>query len=282
VSALLQFDRVSFAYGARPVFAGLSFALPGNGLMALVGPNGAGKSTLLRLAAGLLPVIEGSIAIDGRPVDAWPRRELARTIAFVPQDLEVPFPFTVEQIVAQGRVPYQEWLGGLSQADHIAIERAIRLTSIAHVRTRTMSEISGGERQRVKLAIALAQEPRLLLLDEPLQHLDIGRQSEFLHLLLRLHAGGLSIVAAMHDLSAVHAHFPMTLLLSDKPTATTPGATDGSCEWVFGPTKEVLTQERVMAAFNLNHAQSLESQSHSDEGARSHRRLRPRHRKNWR
>jgi iron complex transport system ATP-binding protein len=282
VSALLQFDHVSFAYGARPVFAGLSFAMPANGLMALVGPNGAGKSTLLRLAAGLLPVLEGSIAIDGRPVDAWPRRELARTIAFVPQDLDVPFPFTVEQIVAQGRVPYQGWLSGLSQADHVAIERAIRLTSIAHVRTRTMSEISGGERQRVKLAIALAQEPRLLLLDEPLQHLDIGRQSEFLHLLLRLHAGGLNIVAAMHDLAAVRAHFPITLLLSDGPSVNALDDTEGSREWVFGPTEEVLTPERITAAFNLSQLQSLESQSHSDESASRHRRLRPRHRKNWR
>lgn len=279
MSSLLRFDRVSFTYGPHPVLAELSFELPSNGLMALVGPNGAGKSTLLRLAAGLLPALQGSIDIDGRPVDDWPRRELARTVAFVPQQLEVPFPFSVEQVVAQGRVPYQGWLGRVSPRDQEAIERALHLTSIAHLRNRTMNEISGGEQQRVKLAIALAQEPRLLLLDEPLQYLDIGRQNEFLHLLLRLHGGELGIVAAMHDLAAVRAHFPRTLLLTPAPAAPEDSLAD-HCESVFGPTGQVLTEERVAAAFNLTgpHHRELQPPSYGD--ARSHRR-RLRQKRNW-
>jgi iron complex transport system ATP-binding protein len=239
VSTLIQFADVSFTYGLRPVLKDVSFALPAQGLMALAGPNGAGKSTLLRLAAGLLPATGGSVQIEGRPLADWRRRELARTIALVPQHLDIAFPFTVEQIVAQGRTPYQGWFGGTSDHDRAAVERAMRLTGVAHVRTRTMNEISGGEQQRVKLAIALAQEPALLLLDEPLQNLDIGRQTEVLHLLLDLHEKGLTLVAAMHDLPAVRAHFPLTLLLTE------------GLDHMFGPTEKVLTPERVNVVFNL-------------------------------
>jgi iron complex transport system ATP-binding protein len=270
VSAVLRFDGVSFAYGPRTVLTEVSFTLAVNGLMALVGPNGAGKSTLLRLAAGLLPASKGRIEIEGRPVAAWPRRELARTVAFVPQHMDIPFPFTVEQIVAQGRTPYQGWLGGLSTLDREVVERAVQLTGIADVRARTLSEISGGERQRVKLAVALAQEPSLMLLDEPLQHLDIGRQSEFLDLLLSLHRGGLTIVAAMHDLAAVRSHFPVTLLLADTP------------EYVFGETQQVLTPERITSTFNLSPRHRGDADSYSHENVGNPRRTRPRHRKNAR
>jgi iron complex transport system ATP-binding protein len=271
VSALLQFERVSFSYGLRPVLTDLSFALPAKGLMALTGPNGAGKSTLLRLAAGLLPVAGGSIHIDGRPVDSWRRRELARTIALVPQHLDIPFPFTVEQIVAQGRTPHQGWFGGNSQADRAAVEHAMHVTGVTHLQARTMNEISGGEQQRVKLAIALAQEPSLLLLDEPLQHLDIGRQAELLQLLLELHERGLSIAAAMHDLAAVRAHFPLTLLLTEGPGH------------MFGVTEQVLTPERVNEAFHLRnssleYAGAVQPQQH----VRSLHRNRPPHRRNSR
>jgi iron complex transport system ATP-binding protein len=239
VKEALSFDCVRFAYGSHPVLSGLSFELPESSLLALVGPNGAGKSTLLRLGAGLLPASEGTVRVAGQPMDTWPRRELARTVAFVPQDLHVPFPFTVEQIVAEGRTPYTRWFGGRSQADRAAVERALELTGVAPLRTRNVNRISGGEQQKVKLAIALAQESRVLLLDEPLQHLDIGNQSEFLELLLRLHRHGLTIVCAMHDLPLVSAHFPLALLL-------TRGA-----GYNYGPTERVLTREHVVAAFNL-------------------------------
>ena len=235
----LSFDRVSFTYGSRPVLSELTFALPQNGLIALVGPNGAGKSTLLRLAAGLLAAAEGSIRIAGQPIGAWSRRELARTVAFVPQELHVPFPFTVEQIVAQGRTPYKRWFGGLSSIDRAAVERAMELAGVEGLRQRNVNQISGGEQQKVKLAIALAQESHVLLLDEPLQHLDIGNQSEFLEVLLRLHQRGLTIVCAMHDLPLVSTHFPLALLL-------TRGA-----GYSYGPTERVLTRERLVAAFNL-------------------------------
>jgi iron complex transport system ATP-binding protein len=239
VTEALGFSHVGFSYASGRVLSEVSFTLPTNGLMALVGPNGAGKSTLLRLAAGLLPAAQGDIRVCGRPVGAWQRRELARTVALVPQQLLVPFPFTVEQIVAQGRTPYKRWFGGLSPADKTAIERAMEFAGIAHLRTRVMTEISGGEHQKVKLAIALAQAAPLLLLDEPFQNLDIGSQSEFLELLLSLHRRGLTIVSALHDLPLVCAHFPLTLLLTN------------GADYAFGTTESVLTHESVTAAFNL-------------------------------
>ena len=234
----LSFDQVAFSYGPCPVLSGITFTLPENTLLALVGPNGAGKSTLLRLGAGLLPASRGMIRVAGCPVDTWSRRELARTVAFVPQDLHVPFPFTVEQIVAQGRTPYKRWFGGWSKTDQAAVEHALELTGVQSLRKRNVNQISGGEQQKVKLAIALAQESQVLLLDEPMQHLDIGNQSEFLELLLRLHRRGLTIVCAMHDLPVVSAHFPLTLLLAKG-------------EYLCGPTERVLTRERMVAAFRL-------------------------------
>lgn len=240
MSQALQFRDVSFAYGAKPVLSEISFSLPGNGLLALVGPNGAGKSTLLRLAASLLSASAGTVEIAGSPVSAWSRKELAKTVAFVPQHLSVPFPFTVEQIVAQGRTPHKKWFGGSPEVDRLAIEQAMELAGVASLRTRTVNQISGGEQQRVKLAIALAQDPCLLLLDEPLQHLDIGSQGEFMDLLLRLHSRGLTVISAMHDLSIVYAQFPQTLLLSN-----------GSI-YALGRTENVLSNENVSAAFNLN------------------------------
>ena len=252
MTAALRFENVAFSYGGShasgsngcapaPVLAGLSFTIPHNGLVALLGPNGAGKSTLLRLCSGLLPAAQGSIEVAGRPLTGWPRRELARQVAFVPQQLHLPFPFTVEQVVAQGRTPHRQWLRGLSTRDHAAVDRALECAGIRHLRHRPMNQISGGEQQKVKLAIALAQEAPLLLLDEPFQHLDIGSQSEFLELLLRLHQQGLTVISAMHDLTLTSAHFPLALLL-----------TSGT-EYAFGPTEKILTRERIMAAFRLDH-----------------------------
>lgn len=235
----LSFERVSFSYGPSPVISEVTFTLPENGLLALVGPNGAGKSTLLRLGAGLLAATQGTVRVAGRPLDTWPRRELARTVAFVPQDLHVPFPFTVEQIVEQGRTPHKRWFGGLSATDRAAVEHALELAGVAHLRMRNVNQISGGEQQKVKLAMALAQESQVLLLDEPMQHLDIGNQSEFLELLLRLHGRGLTIVCAMHDLAVVRAHFPLALLLAK------------GADYVCGAAEHILTRERIVAAFHL-------------------------------
>ena len=211
---LLQFRDVTFSYGTRPVLERASFALDADACAALIGPNGAGKTTLLRLASGVLRPHSGSILIDGKPLASIAIRQAARTIAVVPQQLEVPFQYTVEQVVEQGRTPYLGLLRGPGRDDRRAVDRALDLTNATALRHRIFNELSGGERQRVKIALGLAQEPRLLMLDEPTQNLDIGRQVELLDLLHHLRSQGLAILASIHDLHLVQNNFTSVLLLT--------------------------------------------------------------------
>lgn len=213
MSSLLRMHGVHFAYPGRDVLRQATFDLEEGGCAALIGTNGVGKSTLLRIAAGVLRPQAGSVLLGERPLAAIPLRELARTIALVPQNLELPFEFTVEQVVEQGRTPYISTLRGPGKSDRIAVDRALELTNVTGLRTRIFNELSGGERQRVKIALGLAQQPRLLLLDEPTQNLDIGRQIEIMDLLHFLREEGLTILASMHDLHLVDRNFSRVLLL---------------------------------------------------------------------
>jgi iron complex transport system ATP-binding protein len=210
---LLRFDAVRFSYGSRALLHA-SFALRPGSATALIGPNGAGKTTLLQIAAGVLRGNEGAVLLDGSPMERLALREIARTIALVPQHLELPFAFTVEQVVAQGRAPYLGLLRGATPADRAAVDRALHLADVSELRHRIFNELSGGERQRVKIALGLAQEPRLLLLDEPTQNLDIGRQVELIDLLRFLRDEGITILASMHDLHLVPDNFDAVLLLA--------------------------------------------------------------------
>lgn len=212
--ALLHFDRVSFRYDHRPVIAHAEFSIEPGACTALIGPNGGGKTTLLRLAAGLLRPSAGQVLFEGGELHARSRRDIAQHIALVPQDLQIPFSFTARQIVEQGRTPYLRLFGGLSARDRSAVERAIELTGIGPLQHRIFNELSGGERQRVKIALGLAQEPKLLLLDEPTQNLDFGRQTDLMSLIRRLCAEGVNVLAAVHDLALISGTFSSVVLLS--------------------------------------------------------------------
>jgi len=213
VTPLLQFADVSFSYQQHLVLNDVSFSIEAGECGALIGPNGVGKTTLLRLAAGVLACSSGTVSLAGRGLDALGRGEAARLIALVPQRFEVPFDFTVEQIVEQGRTPYLGLFAGFKRRDRLAIERALGLADVTSLRNRIFNELSGGERQRVKIALGLAQEPRLLLLDEPTQNLDLGRQLELLDSIRALHKEGVTILAAMHDLQLIPGTFSSVLLL---------------------------------------------------------------------
>ena len=151
---------------------------------ALIGPNGIGKTTLLRLAAGVLACSRGTVSLAGRRLDTLRRAEAARLVALVPQRFEVPFDFTV-RADCRARPHTLSWIlfAGFKRQDRQAVERALELADVTSLRNRIFNELSGGERQRVKIALGLAQEPRLLLLDEPTQNLDLGRQLELLDLI---------------------------------------------------------------------------------------------------
>ncbi len=235
---LLALHHVGFRYGRRDLFLDANLALESGTATALIGPNGVGKTTLLRLASGIQKPTSGSIDLDGRPLASLSPRQAAQQIALVPQQLEIPFDYTVQEVVEQGRTPYLSRLGGLTAADRQQVDRALDLTSTAGLRHRVFNELSGGERQRVKIALGLAQQPRLLLLDEPTQNLDIGRQIELLDLLAHLRSTGLAVLASLHDLHLIAGNFSAVLLL--RPSAAP----------LYGPPDRILEQSLLESAFD--------------------------------
>ena len=232
--------NLSFAYSARRVFEDLSFSLLPGQRVALMGANGSGKTTLLKICAGLLQAQAGEVLYLGKQLDSYKRRELACHIALVPQEVNVTFDFTVHQFVEQGRTPHlSSFFGTLEERDRRAVWRALDYANVAHLAQRSFNELSGGERQRVKIALAIAQEPKVLLLDEPTQHLDIGRQAEIFAVLRRLNESGMAIIAAVHYLENALAHFTTGMLIR-------PGAA-----LIYGPTAEVLTPSAIRQVFGV-------------------------------
>ena len=201
MTAAIAFEGVAFAYGERGVFADLSLQVRPGEMLGLLGRNGSGKTTWLKLACGLLVPARGGVKLAGRPLQEVPRRERSRIVALVPQELHMPFPFSVYEMVMLGRTAYLGSWGTDGPVDREAVRRALALTATADFADRAFHDLSAGERQRVVLAMALAQEPQVLLLDEPTAHLDAAHQVWAFDLVRRLNReAGLTVVAAVHDL----------------------------------------------------------------------------------
>jgi iron complex transport system ATP-binding protein len=195
-------QAVTAGYGERVVLHACTLQIARGEVVAIVGPNGAGKSTLLRALAGLLRPSAGSVALDGVDIATLARRDLARRIAVVPQIFDTLFPFTVREVVALGRTARLGRFGGASREDAAAVERAIVDLDLTDLASRRIDRLSGGERQRAVLAMALAQETDVLLLDEPTVHLDPSHQVAMLRLIRELAcARGLAVAAVLHDLN---------------------------------------------------------------------------------
>jgi iron complex transport system ATP-binding protein len=210
----IQLSDVSFAYETRRVLEKISVQIAASERVALVGPNATGKSTLLKLMSGVLAPATGCVRIDGRDLRTFPRKELSRKVAVLPQQFVVPFAFTAREIVQLGRTPHLHFLRGASGTDLRAVARAMELTNTLQLASRIFNELSGGERQRVMIAMALAQNPEILLLDEPTQQLDITRQAEILDLIADLNLREkLTIVAAIHELNAAARYFHRVIVL---------------------------------------------------------------------
>ncbi len=180
--------------------------------VALIGPNGAGKTSALRALAGLVGY-EGAIELDGRDARSLGRRERARLVAFVPQKPETPAELTVAEYVLLGRTPHLSYLGSEGRGDRDAAARALQRLDLGHFAERPLGSLSGGELQRAVLARALAQEARILLLDEPTTALDLGRQQLVLELVDSLRADGLTVVSTMHDLTLAGQYADRLFLL---------------------------------------------------------------------
>ncbi len=197
----LELELVSFAYRAAPVFTGFDLRVAEAEVIAILGPNGAGKSTLLGLAGGHLRPAPGRVRVFGTDLAAMQPRERARVVAVVPQDSRLAFDFTAFEVVLMGRAPHLGLLGLESARDHAIARAAMRRTDVEELSARPFSNLSGGERQRVVLARALAQEPRLLLLDEPTVFLDLKHRLAIYEMLGRLNReAGLTVVIASHDM----------------------------------------------------------------------------------
>lgn len=199
---MLEARAVTYEIRKKPILEGVSLTVAAGEFVGLVGPNGAGKSTLMRLLAGLAEPTRGEVLFEGRPIGQIPDRARARAIAFVPQNTHVAFGFSVYDIVAMGRYPYRGRFGALEARDREAIESALAAVELLSMADRRIHELSGGERQRAFIARALAQQPRLLFLDEPTANLDVRHQIELLELIRALNKErGVTIVMAIHDLT---------------------------------------------------------------------------------
>jgi iron complex transport system ATP-binding protein len=220
VTALVEVTGLHVSYEAdggerRRVLRGLDLSVEAGELLALLGPNGSGKTTLLRAIAGTLPSDAGRVVLFGRDLADWSRVALARCVAVLPQALALPDGFRVAELVEMGRAPHAtRWFGSTAD-DATAVERALADADALELAERHADELSGGERQRVLVAMALAQEPELLLLDEPTLHLDIAHQAALLASVARLQARrGLTVIAVLHDLNLAAAHAPRVAVLS--------------------------------------------------------------------
>ncbi len=222
MSAAVICRNVSAGYRQQPVLHDISLTIQAGQMVALLGPNGAGKSTLLRVLTGLQPLTGGEVQLFGRDLRQLRAPERARFVAVVPQEVTTPMAFTVAELVALGRsVPRGRWTA-LAVADRQAVEQALAYTDTLELCDRYYSELSGGEKQRAIIAMALAQEPQLLLLDEPTSHLDINHRLEVLQLLERLNRErGLTVVMTSHDLNLAAEFFPQLALLNHGRIAAT-------------------------------------------------------------
>jgi ABC-type cobalamin/Fe3+-siderophores transport system ATPase subunit len=206
---LVEFDHVGFTYPqperrreAGFSLDGVSFAIEAGEVFGVIGPNSAGKTTLLRLLTRVVAAGRGQVRLDGRPIRHLAHAELARQIAVVPQDAPRPFPFSVEQLVLMGRYPHAPGRFFESDADRAHATAAMEATGVLHLAALPLEQLSGGERQRAMLARALAQQPRLLVLDEPTSHLDLRYQEEKAALLQRVNGErGMTVLLVSHDLN---------------------------------------------------------------------------------
>jgi iron complex transport system ATP-binding protein len=253
VSVTLQGTHLTVVRGRRTILDDATLAVPSGAVTAILGPNGSGKSTLLRVLGGLWRPTSGEVMLDGKLLSTVKRSEVAQHVAFLPQDTRCDFAFTVEEIVAMGRLPHRGRFAPAGARDHDVIDEAIASCDLESLRTRTVDRLSGGERQRVAIARCLASEPAVVLLDEPTAHLDLDHALTVYALCRSLAAAGKAVVLATHDLAeAARVVTNAVLLREGRIVATGPPLevlTPASCRDVFAVDTEVLTTADGRPAF---------------------------------
>lgn len=211
----LRLEGVTTGYGGRPVLRELTLSVRRGELVGVIGPNGSGKSTLLKTLSGWLPVQSGQALVEGLPVGSYSASERARRVAVVAQHLEPTFAFSVWDLVTMGRYAHQGPFRAPTETDRAVVERSLERTGCTHLRNRLITELSGGELQRVIIARALAQQSPILLLDEPTSHLDLQHQLRIARLLRDLHQQeGLTVLWVSHDLNLASEFCDRLILLN--------------------------------------------------------------------
>jgi len=213
---MLKFEHVSSGYNNVEVLKDASFEIAKGDFTGIIGPNGSGKTTLLRAATKIIKLLTGEIFLEGKNLANMSLKELASSMAVVPQDTAFMFPFRVIDVVLMGRTPYVKRFGFESRKDLKIVLEALEFVDALHLKDRFIDELSGGERQRVIIAKAIAQEPRILFLDEPTTHLDISHQVQIFDLLKRMNKeSGLTIVSILHDLNLASDYCDKLILLNN-------------------------------------------------------------------
>jgi iron complex transport system ATP-binding protein len=232
VAPLLDVSGIEVRIGGRALLSDVALTVRRGEIVGLVGPNGAGKSTLLRAISGVQPA-EGSVAVEGRPASEFDRREFAQTVAVVQQLPEAPPSMRVGDLVLLGRHPHLGWFEHESARDHQIVRLAMTRAGCLEFAERELGTLSGGERRRAFIARGLAQEPKLIMLDEPTANLDAGAQAEVCELLRKLVADGVGVLVVLHDLTLAAAYCDRVVLLADGRVLDS------------GPPSEVITSEQV-------------------------------------
>lgn len=239
-SAALQAQTLTVAYGKHLVLHGINLAIAPGSITGLIGPNGSGKSTLLRAMARLIQPRSGHTLIQGRRTDQLSPRRLAQTLAVMPQHPVAPPGVTVRELVGYGRSPFNAWYKPAPAGEHELIDALIQRCDLGPLADRLVHTLSGGERQRAWIAMALAQQPKVLMLDEPVSALDIGHQLEVMDLLMDINREqGTTLMIVLHDLNLAARYCDQTVAMLE------------GCIVANGPTHEVLNADTIRRCFKV-------------------------------
>ncbi len=236
----LTSHNLSGGYNQQAVVTKINLNLQAGEWLSILGANGSGKSTLLKLLCRVIKPLQGKVLLDGKAIHQLPPHVVARKIAVLPQQQTIPNGLTVEQLVSLGRTPYQPWYQwDLNAKDRVFVDDALKQTQLDSLRQRPVTQLSGGERQRAFLALALAQDPEILLLDEPTTYLDINYQLQLLELLKQLNLKGLTVVTVLHEINLAIRYSDRLALMKKGRLLT------------IGETTEVITTENLAQVFGV-------------------------------